>query len=107
MNEKELLELEYKSQHLQFQIIQFVLTEFPEVKPELKPVLLEMAGVGEKAIRDHLGLNNPREITIIDSDDESIDMDVSDSDDEVKVKKEPKKIKKEPKKIQKKSKSKK
>ena len=58
MNEVELIRLQYKTTQLQFQIIQFVLKEFPDTKPHLKPVLLDLAGLSEKNVREIMGLNN-------------------------------------------------
>ena len=86
MNEKQLLELEYKSQQLQIQALEIVMREYPEAKPLLKPVWLEICGVNEKEIRKHMGW-----------DDESQPNGIEDSsDDEEKPK--PKKNKKKNKK---------
>lgn len=76
MNEVQLIELQYKTTQLQFQIIQFVLKEFPETKPDLKPVLLDLAGLSEKKVREIMGSNDKKKnekikiVDIIDSDDE-------------------------------------
>lgn len=70
MNEKELIELECKAQQQQFQIIQFVFQQYPEVKQELKPVLLDLCGLTEKTVRQIMGWNETEDVAIELSDDE-------------------------------------
>ena len=86
MNEKELLELEYKSQQLQIQALEIVMKEYPEAKPLLKSVWLEICGVNEKEIRKHMGWDDESEPCAID--------DASDDEEKPKSKKNKKKQKK-------------
>ena len=59
MDEAKVLEEQRKLNELQFSIIQFVLKEYPEVKPELKYVLLEMAGMSDKRVTAIYNKDNP------------------------------------------------